>query len=837
MQVSVSRRLPPKTAVRSADWAVPGTCLVNASGGIHKHVERMIKTACRLAISISLITASVIWIAHGMRMVPDAETDRAVDRLRMTESIAIATTAFVQKNQTVGLGPLIEQLGTRNSSIESIGVFRGSRMVAEYGDHRSAWRGTPGRSTVDSMSVDITVNDRPWGAVQVQYAQPVLLGNVWSNLILILFCGSATGLLTWFFLTRSLKYLNPGKVVPSRVRNALDAMAEGLILLDHRRQIVLANLSFSEMVERPVDSLLGNDPAAIAWLTESGQPADPVTLPWQICQQEKAVQRGVMLQLTRADQSRHKYMVNATPIIEENGNCRGVLASFDDVTALEDKRIELSRMLSVLKSSRDEIRRQNEQLTHLAARDPLTGCLNRRAFLDYMERHWNNEELSELSVLMIDIDFFKSINDNYGHSTGDDVIRGVAAAIETFVPDGGQLCRYGGEEFCVAFPNVEFQQALELAESIRETVGTRQFHAVDVTLSIGVSSRQFHAMDSQHLLEQADQSLYAAKNAGRDTVVGWEEYSSGMLAAQQILADGDPHSILAPVEHPSVIAALYTALYYRDRNTALHSARVAALAMAIARRTLDPGMIRVIEIAALLHDIGKIGIPDSILHRPDRLEGYEMNLMQRRDSIAASISRSALVSPDVSTVISNYAEYYRNGEGLAELQRSQPRLALACQILHVADAFDSMVNDTEYRFAKSIKEAIIELQDCAPNQFVPELVEELMACVESDASCLVPVPVPGAVLGVEQSSDSLQVIAAAQTGDLGSLRIMMRRLKREALSESPELQQVIEQLESSLEKSDDELQRLFDTTQEIMELCRQNAHRSDSHQVLDWLDD
>ena len=213
-----------------------------------------------------------------------------------------------------------------------------------------------------------------------------------------------------------------------------------------------------------------------------------------------------------------------------------------------------------------------------------------------------------------------------------------------------------------------------------------------------------------------------------------------------------------------------------------------------------------------------------------------MQLMQRRDSIAASIIRSAVVSPDVSTIIARHHEPFRNGEGLAGLRLEQPRLAVACQILHVCDAFDAMVNDSEYRFAKTIAEAIAELRDCSPSQFMPEIVEDLIDCIQQDGSCLTPIHVPGAVLANE-STDSLDVLAAAQSGDPGSLRIMMRRLKREALSESPEIQGVIETLESSLEQNDAELQRLFEMTQEIMELCRQNAHGADCSHVLDWLND
>ena len=146
-------------------------------------------------------------------------------------------------------------------------------------------------------------------------------------------------------------------------------------------------------------SLLGSDPGDAAWSLAGNSAADSpeaAGFPWVTCQSKQSVQRGVMLQLFHGE-SRQKYMVNATPIVDENGGYRGVLASFDDVTALENKRIELSQMLKTLQSSRDEIRRQNAQLHFLAARDPLTGCLNRRSFLEKLEALWQSNGSSGLS--------------------------------------------------------------------------------------------------------------------------------------------------------------------------------------------------------------------------------------------------------------------------------------------------------------------------------------------------------------------------------------------------------------------------------------------------------
>ncbi|MGI9519384.1 MAG: diguanylate cyclase [Pirellulaceae bacterium] len=804
----------------------------------------MIKTSCRLAITLGLIAASVIWIAHGLDMVPDSEEERIGSRLRLCESLAVTTTWFAQRNQTRGLDDIIEQIGKRSPEVRSIAIVKQSRTIASFGPHEACWKpASDGQSSPESMAVGILANESEWGEVQVQFWP--LSGSTFfgshGTLALIIFCGATFALLGWLFLARSLKYLNPSRVVPSRVRNALDAMVEGLVLQDVEGQIVMVNESFAKIVDQPVDQLLGETPDRFGWESLDASDQENEMRPWQAALNQGVAQRGHMLGLPEGKGKHRKFIVNSTPILEESGKCRGALTSFDDVTALEDKRAELSRMLQILKSSRDEIRRQNEHLHYLASRDSLTGCLNRRSFFGQLEERWASAQGQDLAVIMMDIDHFKSINDNFGHSTGDEVIKRVAQVIRDVVGDQGITGRYGGEEFCAMVPGCDGETAREIAEDIREAISSEPIQNVDVTMSLGVSAREYLAMDPQHIVEQADQSLYAAKNGGRNRVVTWHHITTGEFSSGDAPIDqsyGDSAGFISPVEHQAIVAALFSSLFYRDQRTALHSARVASVAAAVGRHVLDEPVVNVLKVAALLHDIGKIGIPDSVLHKPHRLADHERVMMERRDNIAVAICKSAQVSPDVAQVIENYDVHFRNGSGLADLNLHQPRIATACRILHICDAFDSMINETEYRKAKSLGDALLELQNCAPEQFDPELVDKLLYVVGNEPDCLMPVDVPGACVDDNADSDTINIVAAAQAGDLEPLRLMMRRLKREALSENGEIQDTITQLEDSLNKNDEELQTLFETTRQLLEICRENRERetlTDEYELFpDW---
>jgi diguanylate cyclase (GGDEF)-like protein len=217
--------------------------------------------------------------------------------------------------------------------------------------------------------------------------------------------------------------------------------------------------------------------------------------------------------------------VNATPVYGDDGKQRGVLASFDDVTQIEQSRVELRQMLGSISSSRDEIRRQNIELEQLASQDPLTSCLNRRAFFTELEEQWSSamKEDRPLACIMIDLDHFKMINDKHGHQSGDMVLKTAARLIRTGQRAGDLVCRYGGEEFCIALPNGDLEAASTVAEKIRAKLEAHNFSGLSVTASIGVSATSLGASDPESMIDQADKCLYIAKDAGRNQVVRFDE--------------------------------------------------------------------------------------------------------------------------------------------------------------------------------------------------------------------------------------------------------------------------------------------------------------------------
>ena len=169
-------------------------------------------------------------------------------------------------------------------------------------------------------------------------------------------------------------------------------------------------------------------------------------------------------------------------------------------------------------------KKRNKELDYLAARDPLTNCYNRRILFNFMSRDFSDlDSLNEYSVLMVDVDHFKDVNDTFGHSTGDEVLRGVVDILQSIVRKADTVARYGGEEFCVVLPTANLEKAMEIAEKIRESVEKNAIKGVNITCSIGVSSIKFHATSVSEILEQADIALYKSKALGRNRVTVWNK--------------------------------------------------------------------------------------------------------------------------------------------------------------------------------------------------------------------------------------------------------------------------------------------------------------------------
>jgi diguanylate cyclase (GGDEF)-like protein len=328
-----------------------------------------------------------------------------------------------------------------------------------------------------------------------------------------------------FILRKALHVLDPKAVVPERVRSAFNALAEGVLILDHKEQIMMANDAFAKQVAREPDTLVGAKASSLKWRFRKTEEED--RLPWLNSIDGGIKKIGVALNLSTPHMGVRSMSANSAPILDDAGKTRGALVTFDDITDVEESNVLLENAVTTLQKNDAEIRRKNQELEVLASRDALTGCYNRRALFDIVEDKFREaaRKNSDLVCIMVDIDHFKSINDRFGHAVGDEAIRMVSDILNNCEQADAIVGRYGGEEFCVVLPYTNLARGKEVAETLRNKIKSASvnFSGQDVklTASFGVADAQADTTSISQLLENADEALYLAKESGRDRVVAW----------------------------------------------------------------------------------------------------------------------------------------------------------------------------------------------------------------------------------------------------------------------------------------------------------------------------
>ena len=488
--------------------------------------------AARLSLGLASLAGTVFLLADLVGLVPDAVAERMEARKTVAEALAVQISSAASRGDVSLAQSTVDAAVQRGADIRSVGLRTADgRLASQAGGHEAGWVApSGGRSTATHVQVPILQGDRRWGTLEVHFDPPggagLLNAFLRSGYAALVFVTLVAFGLFWLLIRRALEALDPAGVVPERVKAAFDTLTEGVLILDEKERIILANAAFAERSETPVRGLVGRRASSLTWTHGAGD-AQHATLPWLAALSQGAQQTGVPLGLSTPARGATTFMANCAPILDSQGRRRGVLVTLDDVTVLEQKNAELASMLERLRLSEEEVRRQNRELELLATLDPLTGCLNRRAFFERFEPLFEQglRRRQPLSCLMVDIDHFKSVNDRYGHAVGDKVIKIVADVLLCSTRSEDVVARYGGEEFCILLPGIEMEQAVAVAERIRlgihEASEARFTSGLRVTASLGVSGIEAGAPDPAELVNQADQALYAAKHAGRNRVIHW----------------------------------------------------------------------------------------------------------------------------------------------------------------------------------------------------------------------------------------------------------------------------------------------------------------------------
>lgn len=292
---------------------------------------------------------SLILTASILGLLPDRAADIKKGNVALAEAVAANSSVFLTRSDLKRMQANLEIIVNRNPDILSAGIRnRKGDLMVEIGDHETQWRKEVDNSYANTqVFVPIFQGENNWGQVELRF--PPLQAEGWMGwlshplLHLVLFITVTSFVLFFFYLGRMLKQLDPSQAIPGRVRSALDTMAEGLLVIDARQNIVLANAAFADIVGRDPDDLLGYQVGDFPWVNTDAEVFDNNLAPWALALKEGKQQTNSRVRLELVQGRSWTFMVNSSPVLADSGKAGGVLISFDDVTELEEKEIELQK--------------------------------------------------------------------------------------------------------------------------------------------------------------------------------------------------------------------------------------------------------------------------------------------------------------------------------------------------------------------------------------------------------------------------------------------------------------------------------------------------------------
>lgn len=378
--------------------------------------------------------------------------------------------------------------------------------------------------------------------------------------------------------------------------------------------------------------------------------------------------------------------------------------------------------------------------------DVLTGLWTHRHFFEYLAYlrarcRRNNEPLG---ILVLDVDNFSEVNTLFGYAAGDDVLGEISRRLRRLIRDTDVAARYGSEEFIVALPQATTATALCVAERIRSTMAAEAIPVTDsdrrtITVSIGLAECETGFIEPEDdLVRRATEALRLAKAQGKNRCVAWQPRDPARADAPR----PDMAGVQALTEQLEIIngqlkqtclestRALIAAVEAKDPYTEAHSMAVTLYAEAIGREMdLDGPLLQTIRTAALLHDIGKIGVPDQILTKPGKLDAAEWQVIKRHAQMGVQILEHASFLRAELPIILYHHEWF-NGRGYPE-GLSGEQIPLGARVLNAADAIDAMFSRRSYKDGYDSPRVIEELRKGTGTQFDPKVAGAAIRWLEA----------------------------------------------------------------------------------------------------------
>lgn len=396
---------------------------------------------------------------------------------------------------------------------------------------------------------------------------------------------------------------------------------------------------------------------------------------------------------------------------------------------------ENQRLVIELEKRVGELEEARQKLARLAERDGLTGLLNHRAIHSRLEGLLRERPNATVSVISMDMDCFKNLNDTYGHPVGDMALRHLADTLRAVCGGSGSIGRCGGDEFMIVLPNAVAAEAAQFADAARARLQTYPFRnpegvAIPLRLCFGIADTVRAGGDFHTLITAADSALYQGKRSG------------GNAVKLHLVGPDDAHANEPEAPEGTsfdVLDGLVTAIDNKDKYTKAHSIDMTNYALALTDALGHSDATRdIVRVAGLLHDVGKIGVPDNILQKPGKLTDAEYEVMKKHVTLSSLIIHGLPHMADILDAVACHHERWDGGGYPKGLKGEDiPQLG---RIMAIADAFSAMTLDRPYRVGLSVEEALIEIERHSGTQFDPTLAALFIKTIRQTAPQNLPLP-------------------------------------------------------------------------------------------------
>jgi diguanylate cyclase (GGDEF)-like protein/PAS domain S-box-containing protein len=531
----------------------------------------------------------------------------------------------------------------------------------------------------------------------------------------------------------------------------IEFFPDAILVIDEKKRVIAWNRELEEMTGIKKKDMLGKGEYSYSvpfYGTRRPILIDLITTPDQriegtynyIRREGEVLYAEVFIQSLYGGRGAYLW-IKAAPLYDMKGEMAGAIESIRDITL----RKKAERELELLN---EELTRSNKELKQMALRDPHTGLYNHRYLIEVLNAEFERSRRynSPLSLMMIDLDYFRSINDVYGHQFGDKVLRKFAVFLKKTVRQYDIVVRYGGEEFAVLFPGTGRAKTISMAQRLLDEISLQDFgsHKNSIKLKVSVAVASFpedKVIKSSDLIEVTDHVLNKAKECGGNRVYSTLDVSapkplpplngsgvSRMKILQEKLQKLNKSANQSLIE---AIFAFAKTIELKDHYTGTHVERTVHYATEIGSKLRLPREeVLLVRQAAILHDLGKIGVSETILQKSSRLTSLEFEALRRHPKIGADIIRPIRLLHGIIPLILYHHERW-DGTGYPFGLKGE-NIPVGARIIAIADVYQALISNRPYRKAFSKAKALQMIKAGAGSQFDSRIVEVFLEVIREE---------------------------------------------------------------------------------------------------------